>query len=56
MEERVERGRLAERQIPLLRLRADREASESELKAKRTKLSRKASNETKSARTANRHR
>ena len=34
MEERVERGRLAERQIPLLRLRADRQASESEPKAR----------------------
>ena len=34
MEERVERGRQAERQIPLLRLRADREASESEPKAR----------------------
>ena len=33
MEERVERGRQAERQIPLLRLRADRQASESEPKA-----------------------
>ena len=30
MEERVERGRLAKRQIPLLRPRADREVSESE--------------------------
>ena len=34
MEERVERGRQAERQIPLLRLRADRQASESEPKAR----------------------